>query len=89
MRAPLRVIAVLLPAPGIAARGLQVAGRVRADPNIPVRWRNRQPANARKLAVVGDLSPIWTYIGEMGAAPDAPDSRRPVIREGESYGRDS
>ena len=56
--APFRVIAVLLAAAGIASRRLQMAARVRTNPDIRPRRRNRQRSNALQLGRVGDRPPV-------------------------------
>src|SRR6185295_351413 len=49
-----RMVAVLLPAPGIARRSLDVAFRVRADPYVGPRRRNNQAVDAAALLRIND-----------------------------------
>ena len=51
---PPGMVAILLPAPGIAAHGLQVAAGITADPNVGVGGRDRQLADAVQHLRVGD-----------------------------------
>ena len=68
---PQRVVAVLLAPPGIAARRLQVALRIGADPHIGVGGGNDQEAYALELARVADGLPALVLVDKPVAALDA------------------
>jgi hypothetical protein len=66
------VVAVLL-APGVVdARRLEMASRVRADPHVLPRRRDRELADAREHLWIVDLAPV-VVVGEPAPALDAGD----------------
>src|SRR4029079_13606578 len=64
MRTPLRVIAVLLPAAGVAAGRLQVSFRIRTDPDVLPRRRNRKRANAFQIRWIANGSAVGAHVTE-------------------------
>jgi hypothetical protein len=73
--AVLTVIAVLLAAPGVAARRLDVRARVGRDPDVGPGRRYGQPLDAGERLGVGDQAAAVAVVGvrDAGAAP-APDA---------------
>src|SRR6185295_16025770 len=71
--APFRVIAVLLAPAGVASRRLQMPTRVRANPDILPRRRNRQRSNPLQLGRIGDRSPVRPDIAHLLLAAETPD----------------
>ena len=74
-RAPVGVVAVLLAAARIEARGLQVAVGQRADPHLVVGRRYRQHADARELVRVAHPLAARVAVAKLRAVPQAPDAR--------------
>src|SRR6185436_13697951 len=69
-----RVVAVLLAAFAVAAGGLQVAVRERADPHVAPRRRNGERADARELLLVLDLLAVHADVAKAAAVTQATDS---------------
>jgi len=69
------MVAVLLPAARVTRGRLQVAARVAADPDVAVRGRYRQCADAREHALVGDPAPTRIDVGEAATATPATQAR--------------
>ena len=63
--APLRVVAILLAATRVAARRLNVAARIRADPDVLVRGRNREARDALEFSGLGQRSTIGEHVVEI------------------------
>ena len=84
---PLRVVAVLLAAARVASGRLQVAVRQRADPDLLVRRRDRQRADARRSAASANALAVGCDVGEAVAVADAPDPRHVVADPDESARR--
>jgi hypothetical protein len=59
-----RVVAVLLAALGVAPGGLQMAVRVRADPNVRVGGRDRELADPVEGRRVLHLAAVRLHVGE-------------------------
>ena len=80
---PLRVVAVLLAAPGVAARGLQVALGIGADPDIHIgRW-NGEFADARQCLGIAHGLAVLCHIGKALAAPHAAPAGHAVVHIGQ------
>src|SRR5207237_142498 len=79
-RRPLRVIAILLAAARIAARGLQMAVRVGAYPDVcPRRW-NREGADASERRARADAAAVRADVIRMGCASFSLNpGHRPVV----------
>ena len=75
---PQLVVAVLATAGRVHAGGLEVTERVRADPNIPPRRRNRQRSNPRDSGRVYQRSSVDVEVDEpnVGGDPDDSGKRR-------------
>ena len=74
------MIAVLLAAPGVAARRLQVTTRIGADPDVaPRRW-NRQRADAAQCAPVPHQAPALVPVRE-AAPPPLPRQARSRVAD--------
>jgi asparaginyl-tRNA synthetase len=69
------MIAVLCTASGVLSRRLQMPVRVRADPHVPPRGRDRQGTNPREGLRVAQARAVRKYVAEALAAPDTPDPR--------------
>ncbi|MNE59982.1 hypothetical protein D3C80_1551040 [compost metagenome] len=76
--APLRVVAVLLAATGIATGCLQMPLRVGADPHICVGRRNHQRGYARKGGAVAHPLAIGIQVNE-AVAPASPGQARLAV----------
>src|SRR6185437_12187917 len=76
--APARMIAVLLAAPGVAADSLNVAIRIRTDPDIGPGRRHRQRLDAPQDRAVADEMAGGVAIGEAGPGATPRDARRGV-----------
>ena len=76
--APVGVIAVLLAAARVAAGRLEVAVRARADPDVLVRRRDREGADALQLGRLAHPLAVGADVGEVVADADAPDAGRLV-----------
>ena len=68
------MIAVLLPAARVAAGRLEMAVGARADPDLLVRRRDRESADAAQLVGVADPLAVGADVGEAVAVADAADS---------------
>ena len=86
-RAPLRVIAVLLSSARVAAGRLQVPARVGTDPDVRVRRRNRQHANAIKHARLAHAMALGIEIDESPARAATRDAGHVVRDVHEASGR--
>ncbi len=75
--APLRMIAVLLAATGVAPGCLNVSARIAANPHVFVGGWNCQGANALERCVVGDGSSVVADIAESRAVAHASN---PAVR---------
>jgi len=75
---PFRVISVLLAPARIATGGLQVAARMRADPDVLVGRRDRQLADPLEIRGVANRLPVRMPIDEALTFADAPDARAVV-----------
>ena len=84
--APVGVVAVLLAPACVAAGGLQMAVRQRADPDVGIGRRNRQAADARQLALVDQQAAVGPLVAERRAAPHAPMARHRVADVDEAGG---
>ena len=73
--APLRVIAVLLAPPRVAAGRLQMSVRVRADPHAFVCGRNGETGNALQRGAVPDGTSVGMAIDKAVARAHADDPR--------------
>jgi len=73
------VIAVLLAPARVAARGLQMAAPVHADPHVGVRGRNRQRVDARDFVGVADALAVLSVIREAVAHAPARIAGMPVV----------
>src|SRR5437763_7464085 len=69
------MVSVLFSATGIAARRVQVAVRVRADPRVHPRRRNHQRADTRKGARISDAAALRIAVGERRSVPYAREAR--------------
>src|SRR4029079_6229101 len=82
MQAPARVIAVLLAAARIVSGSLKMAVCVRTDPDIAIRGRNRETADARQNGGIGHRPSIRCTarekVGEAAAAPPPANTRGAV-----------
>jgi hypothetical protein len=78
------VVAVLLAAAGIAPGRLKVAPRVRADPYVRPRGRDRERADAGEDGRVADRGAVRGAIGEAPARPAACDPGPRVGRPSEA-----
>ena len=87
-KAPLRVIAILLAATRVAARRLDVATRIRADPDVVVRGRNREARNALDFCRLGQRSTVGELILEMLAAAKTANSRHGIRHMNEALRAD-
>ena len=76
--APLRVIAILLAATRVAARRLDVATGIRADPDVVVRRRNREARDALDFGRLGYRSTVGELILEMLAAAKTTNPRHGI-----------
>ena len=74
--APQIVVAVLATACRVHAGCLEVAERVRADPYIPPRGRDRQRSNPSESGRVCQRSSVDVKVGEPGAGSDPRKSRK-------------
>src|SRR5690349_16022132 len=81
------MVAVLLPAARVARGRLQVAMRVATDPDVAVRRRYRQRADARQRALVGDPAPARVEVSEATTAAPAAQTRLRVRDVDEAAGR--
>src|SRR5437016_2627403 len=70
---PGAMVAVLLAAPTVAARGLYVAARGRTDPDVGPGWRNDQRPNAPQLGGVSDRNAIRTHVAKPPPCAQATD----------------
>src|SRR5205814_10151340 len=59
---PTLMVTILLPAPGVAGRGLDVSVRRWTNPDIPVRGRNREPSEAHQAGSAVDR---WAVVVEL------------------------
>ncbi|GAV37054.1 hypothetical protein ROTAS13_04747 [Roseomonas sp. TAS13] len=66
---PSGVVAVLLAAPLIPARGLEMPVRQRADPDVAIGGRNGQRTDAGEFRLVAQRMPVRIAIGEAAARP--------------------
>ena len=69
------VVAVLAPAPGVDADGLDVAAVVGADPHVLPRRRDGQGADAGQHVEVADAPAVDVEVDESLAAPPAAEAR--------------
>ena len=76
--APVGVIAVLLAPARVASRRLDVAVRAHADPDVLVRRRDREGADALQLGRLAHPLAIGADVGEVVADADATDAGRLV-----------
>ena len=83
---PAVVVAVLLAALGVAAGGLEVAGGIRADPDVGPGRRDRQRPDPSQDRAVADQLAIGPAIAEPAAAPLPGDARARVGRVAETGG---
>ncbi|VWC30193.1 hypothetical protein BPS26883_06363 [Burkholderia pseudomultivorans] len=86
-RSPLRVIAVLLAPARVAAGRLQMAARVRADPDVGVRGRNRERVDSRDLVRIADPLAVLRVIREAVAHATTRVARLPVVDVTQRGGR--
>ena len=70
------MIAVLLAAARVASGRLQVAVRARADPDVLVRRRDRERADALQLGRVAHPLAVGADVGEVVADAEAADAGR-------------
>jgi hypothetical protein len=75
---PLRMVAILLPAACVSASGLDVACRLRADPDAGPCRGNGQSPNVRQKLRVSDDFPVAVQVLEITARAPAPNSRRGI-----------
>src|SRR6185437_3049148 len=75
---PARVVAVLLAPAGVAARGLEMPLRRRADPHVRPCRRDGERLDPRPLLGVGDRAPVGVEVLEPTATP-APADAGPVV----------
>src|SRR5207248_4194135 len=73
--APLRVIAILLPASRIAAGRLKMTVRAGADPHVGPRWRNGKSADAFELDAIADRMVRRVNISKTACGTDPPNAR--------------
>ena len=71
VRAPARVIAILLAPACIMPRGLKVAARARADPHITLRGRDSEAADPGELRLVPHFAPVRVQVDEPASAVHA------------------
>ncbi len=76
---PSRVVSVLLPPPGVAARRLDVAVGSRADPDLGPGGRDHQGLDPRQGLRVADRPAVGVDISERPAALHPADPRRLVV----------
>src|SRR5439155_19965100 len=76
--APLRVIAVLLAAAGVATGCLQVAALARADPHVGPRRRDRELPYPRERLLVAQRVAVRVDVFERLSARDPPDAGRGI-----------
>jgi len=79
--APVRVVAVLLALFGIAACGLQVAGRGWADPDVFIGGRDGKRFNPCQRRFVGNFFAFWLEIAEAAAFVRFPPNARLLVRD--------
>ena len=84
--APPRVIAVLLAAARIAAGGLHVAERMRADPHVPPRRRDGERRDPADRLLVGHGASVGIHVAEARTAEPADARRASVVHVAESRG---
>ena len=77
--APPRVITILLASPGVASRGLQVAGWAGTDPDIAPGRRDGQRANAGQCFPVSNHAPIRAQIAHACSPYDTGDPRSSIV----------
>src|SRR5206468_8658937 len=75
---PLRVVAVLLAPARVAAGRLDVAARMRADPDVGPGRRDRERPDARDRLAVADQLAVGIEVGERPAGPAPSDAGRAV-----------
>src|SRR5690606_14410488 len=78
-RGPVRVVAVLFAAPGVAAGGLQVPVRPRAYPDIRIGGRNGQRVDAPDHVPVDDAPSARVEVVEFTRAAAPPAVARPAV----------
>src|SRR5205085_8161808 len=78
--APARVVQVLLATGRIYSGRLEMAARVRADPDVPPRRRDRQVAQALEGLRLAQPPPVLAHVYEAASAPDPPEARLRAIR---------
>ncbi len=84
-----RMVAVLLPAPGITGRGLDVPGGIGTDPDVGPGRRNGQAEDAPSLGRIGDPGTVGSVEGPAPAHPaaaDAGEAVRDVSQSGAARG---
>lgn len=69
------MVGVLLALPVVPASGLQVTGRVGADPHVSPRWWDRQMPNPLEHGEVGDRLAITSPAEEATAVAPSDDAR--------------
>src|SRR5262249_13288347 len=79
--APLRVIAILLPPARIAARRLEMAARIGANPHVGPRGRDHERADARQHGGVADAAAVLVDIAETAARANTADAGTAVIAD--------
>ena len=73
--APALVVQVLAPSGRVGAGRLEVTHRIRADPDVGPRGRDRERADAPDRVLVGHRGSLRTDVGEAAAAALPPDPR--------------
>jgi hypothetical protein len=87
-RAPGVVVAVLLAPGDIRARRLEMAVRVRADPDVLPRGRNRELGDPlQHLRIVDPLAPL-VDVAEAASVPAAADAGPGAVDAAEAAGHD-
>src|SRR6185437_13931290 len=76
--APLRVVAVLLASPRVAAGGLQVTVGNGTDPYVHVRGWDRQAPDPKQGRLVAHGATVRPDVAEASTSPAAANPRRPV-----------
>jgi hypothetical protein len=73
------MVPILLAASRVTAGRLQVTVFERTDPNVHVRRRHGEGANAAKLCFVSDRLSMLIDVDEPPSDSTAPDARRTVV----------